>query len=94
MPVLIFSLCQTAFILIPFYTHNINVASEYGLTHNEIQMMVLVATLCECIFRPIAGIASQKIGITRLAIVWSLVFLLQASLACTAKTASEFRLEK
>ena len=67
-------------------------ASEYGLTHNEIQIMVLVATLCECIFRPIAGIASQKIGVTRLAIVWSLVFLLQTSLACMAKTASEARL--
>ena len=90
--VLTFNLIQTACILIPYFTQYVNVASEYGLTPNEILVMVMAGTLTECICRPFVGHLSQKMGVARLASIWSFVFLLQNLIASVAQSALLFQL--
>lgn len=84
--VLGFNLVQTACILIPYFTQTVNIASEYGLTSNEILIMVMAGTLTECLCRPFIGHVCKLVGISRLATLWSLVFFIQNCIGCLATT--------
>ena len=89
---LIFNLFQTGFILIPFFTQSVNVASEYGLTAVELQWMVVAGTLCECACRPFIGSVSQKLGITRMATLWSVIWSIQNLVRITVRQGNMFYL--
>ena len=75
--IIAFNLCQTGFIMIPFFTQTINIATEYGLTEEQVRNMMIIGTTFDIAFRPVMSKLAERFRVTQLAIGWSLLFFVQ-----------------
>ena len=90
--VLAFNLVKSVFIIIPFFTQTINIATEYGLASNEIEFMLIIGTVSDIISRPIFSALTKKLKVTQIAVIWAFIHLIQNVVGFMARDAMGFYL--
>lgn len=88
--ILAFNVCQIGFIMIPFFTQTVNIATGYGLEPYQIDYMLIIGTVCDVISRPIFSKLTDYLSIAKLTIVWAIVLFVQNVIGFFARGASGF----
>ena len=88
--ILAFNVCQIGFIMIPFFTQTVNIATEYGLEPYQIDYMLIIGTVFDVISRPIFSKLTDYLSIAELTIVWAIVLFVQNVIGFFARGASGF----
>lgn len=88
--ILAFNICQIGFIMIPFFTQTVNIATEYGLKPHQIDYMLIIGTICDVISRPVISKLTDHFSISILMIFWAVILLAQNVVGFFARDAVGF----